>query len=71
MHEHTVEFKIGELIGLWSIWEWFIWCLDKDFCMAALEYVYEIFTETQLQSAVTKSNQKITNKPAATFIYLI
>ena len=36
--------------------------------MAALEYVYEIFTETQLQSAVTKSNQKITNKPAATFV---
>ena len=37
--------------------------------MAAFEYVYEIFTETQPQSAVTKSNkQKLPNKPAATYV---
>ena len=38
-----------------------------DFCMDAFEYVYEIFTVTQLQSAVTKSNKKFTEQACDRF----
>ena len=36
--------------------------------MAAFAYVYEIFTATQLQFAVTKSNKNLPNKPVAAFV---
>ena len=37
-----------------------LWCLDKDFCMAAFEYVYKTFPITRLLSAVTISHKKFT-----------
>ena len=46
-----------------------LWCLDKDFCMAAFAYVYEIFTVTQLQFAVTKSNKKFTEQACGRFCF--
>ena len=46
-------------------------CLDKDFCMAAFAYVYEIFTVTQLQLifAVTKSSKKFTEHACDRFCF--
>ena len=46
-----------------------LWCLDKDFCVAAFAYVYEIFTVKQLQFAVTKSNKKLTEHACGRFCF--
>ena len=38
--------------------------------MAAFEYVYEIFTVTQLQFAITKSNKKFTAQACGRFCFI-
>ena len=67
MHERLVivEFKTGELIRIFINIR-----VIYDFCMAAFAYVYEIFTVTQQQFAVTKSNKKITEQACGRFCFL-
>ena len=70
MHKRLVivEFKTGALIRILInfrvIYDVYI---KIAFCMDAFEYVYEIFTVTQLQSAVTKSNKKFTEQACDRF----